>query len=166
MPLWCWLLRIKLAGILREKRKRPETLWFQAFLRGGLEGIRTLDLSDANRTLSQLSYEPDNKKYYIILYYLVKRVFWKPEKLELLISKEYSKMYGQSFLRRQLRSRSRAMDAREPCQAGNRAALSGMFHVPRGCRFRSCVRGNFCVLQGGDRHVSGSVSKMAAQGLF
>ena len=25
---------------------------------GGLEGIRTLDLSDANRTLSQLSYEP------------------------------------------------------------------------------------------------------------
>ena len=27
-------------------------------LTGGLEGIRTLDLSDANRTLSQLSYEP------------------------------------------------------------------------------------------------------------
>ena len=25
---------------------------------GGLEGDRTLDLSDANRTLSQLSYEP------------------------------------------------------------------------------------------------------------
>ena len=25
---------------------------------GGLEGIRTLDLSDANRTLSQLSYKP------------------------------------------------------------------------------------------------------------
>ena len=25
---------------------------------GGSEGIRTLDLSDANRTLSQLSYEP------------------------------------------------------------------------------------------------------------
>ena len=40
----------------------------------------------------------------------------------------------------QLRSRSRAMDAREPCQAGNRAALSGMFHVPRGRRFRSCIR--------------------------
>ena len=30
---------------------------FTAFC-GGLEGIRTLDLSDANRTLSQLSYEP------------------------------------------------------------------------------------------------------------
>ena len=26
---------------------------------GGLEGIRTLDLSDANRTLSQLSYKPE-----------------------------------------------------------------------------------------------------------
>ena len=25
---------------------------------GGTEGIRTLDLSDANRTLSQLSYDP------------------------------------------------------------------------------------------------------------
>ncbi len=30
-----------------------------AFLYGGLEGDRTLDLSDANRTLSQLSYEPE-----------------------------------------------------------------------------------------------------------
>ncbi len=26
---------------------------------GGPEGIRTLDLSDANRTLSQLSYKPE-----------------------------------------------------------------------------------------------------------
>ena len=26
---------------------------------GGLEGDRTLDLTDANRTLSQLSYEPE-----------------------------------------------------------------------------------------------------------
>ena len=41
-----------------KKQKRPETQWFQAFSNGGLEGIRTLDLSDANRTLSQLSYEP------------------------------------------------------------------------------------------------------------
>ena len=31
---------------------------FTALL-GGLEGIRTLDLSDANRTLSQLSYKPE-----------------------------------------------------------------------------------------------------------
>ncbi len=30
---------------------------FHSF-RGGPEGIRTLDLSDANRTLSQLSYKP------------------------------------------------------------------------------------------------------------
>ena len=29
-----------------------------AFLFGGLEGDRTLDLTDANRTLSQLSYKP------------------------------------------------------------------------------------------------------------
>ena len=36
---------------------------------GGLEGDRTLDLSDANRTLSQLSYEPVNtaRSYYIKL---------------------------------------------------------------------------------------------------
>ena len=36
----------------------------------------------------------------------------------------------------------------EPCQAGNRAALSGMFHVPRGRRFRSCMRRTF--FAGGD----------------
>jgi hypothetical protein len=32
---------------------------------------------------------------------------------------------------------SRAIDSREPCQAGNRAALSGMFNVPRGSLFRA-----------------------------
>ena len=32
---------------------------------GGPGGIRTLDLSDANRTLSQLSYRPKCKKNYI-----------------------------------------------------------------------------------------------------
>ena len=47
----------------------------------------------------------------------------------------------------QLRSRSRAMDAREPCQAGNRAAFSGIFHVPRGCRFRSCIRRTVFAMQ-------------------
>lgn len=31
---------------------------FVQYLFGGPEGIRTLDLSDANRTLSQLSYKP------------------------------------------------------------------------------------------------------------
>ena len=30
----------------------------KGYRRGGDEGIRTLDLSDANRTLSQLSYAP------------------------------------------------------------------------------------------------------------
>ena len=38
-------------------QKCREIIDFTA-LSGGLEGIRTLDLSDANRTLSQLSYEP------------------------------------------------------------------------------------------------------------
>ena len=44
--------------------KRPETQKsreisdFTAFFDGGPGGIRTLDLSDANRTLSQLSYRP------------------------------------------------------------------------------------------------------------
>ena len=35
---------------------------------GGPEGIRTLDLSDANRTLSQLSYKP--VMYHIIIHIL------------------------------------------------------------------------------------------------
>ena len=62
-----------------------------------------------------------------------------PENFLLPFGKEYSRI-TKAVLRRQLRSRSRAMDAREPCQAGNRAALSGMFHVPRGNRLRSCIR--------------------------
>ena len=39
------------------KTKKKDTL-AGVFLFGGLEGDRTLDLTDANRTLSQLSYEP------------------------------------------------------------------------------------------------------------
>ena len=39
-----------------------------AFYFGGPEGIRTLDLSDANRTLSQLSYKP--VMYHIIIHIL------------------------------------------------------------------------------------------------
>ena len=39
-----------------------------AFYLGGPEGIRTLDLSDANRTLSQLSYKP--VMYHIIIHIL------------------------------------------------------------------------------------------------
>ncbi len=37
--------------------KKNTTRWVVFFF-GGLEGDRTLDLTDANRTLSQLSYEP------------------------------------------------------------------------------------------------------------
>ena len=36
------------------------TTFVVVFSYGGPEGIRTLDLSDANRTLSQLSYEPED----------------------------------------------------------------------------------------------------------
>ena len=43
---------------IAQKQKSPETLVVSGLLAGGLEGDRTLDLTDANRTLSQLSYEP------------------------------------------------------------------------------------------------------------
>ena len=39
----------------RQNKKPPKG----DFCFGGPEGIRTLDLSDANRTLSQLSYKPE-----------------------------------------------------------------------------------------------------------
>ncbi len=39
-----------------KKKESPDHQDFPFF--GGDEGIRTLDLSDANRTLSQLSYRP------------------------------------------------------------------------------------------------------------
>ena len=41
---------------------------------GGTEGIRTLDLSDANRTLSQLSYDPEAQLLYHI-YGICKELF-------------------------------------------------------------------------------------------
>ena len=41
-----------------ETQKSREISEFTAFFDGGPGGIRTLDLSDANRTLSQLSYRP------------------------------------------------------------------------------------------------------------
>ena len=65
--------------------------------------------------------------------------FPRPANFLLPFGKEYSRI-ANVVLRGKLRSRSRAMDAREPCQAGNRAALSGMFHVPRGNRLRSFPR--------------------------
>ena len=42
----------------QENIKNPESLILSGFFDCGPEGIRTLDLSDANRTLSQLSYKP------------------------------------------------------------------------------------------------------------
>ena len=42
--------------VKKDKKKRRIVLNDTAFY--GLEGSRTLDLSDANRTLSQLSYRP------------------------------------------------------------------------------------------------------------
>ena len=45
-----------------------------------------------------------------------------------------SKITLLTVLRVKLRSRSCAMDAHESCQAGNRAALRGIIHVPQGRR--------------------------------
>ncbi len=42
---------------------------------GGDGGIRTLDLSDANRTLSQLSYAPTRLIYYSTFFTFVKTFF-------------------------------------------------------------------------------------------
>ena len=41
------------------RKKVVDFLSKSTTLFGGLEGDRTLDLTDANRTLSQLSYEPE-----------------------------------------------------------------------------------------------------------
>ena len=56
----------------------------RVFLFGGDEEDRTLDLTDANRTLSQLSYAPicrryfNGKRYYTIKFLIVKSdFFWK-----------------------------------------------------------------------------------------
>ena len=50
---------------------------------GGDGGIRTLDLSDANRTLSQLSYAPTRLVHYSTFFTFVKTffssgAFWQP----------------------------------------------------------------------------------------
>ena len=45
---------------------------------GGDGGIRTLDLSDANRTLSQLSYAPTRLIYYSTFFAFVKPIFSVP----------------------------------------------------------------------------------------
>ena len=46
-----------LFNFLKKSQKSRETIGFTAFS-GGDEEDRTLDLTDANRTLSQLSYAP------------------------------------------------------------------------------------------------------------
>ena len=44
---------------MHKKSRKPLIIkTFRLPMNGGDEGIRTLDLSDANRTLSQLSYAP------------------------------------------------------------------------------------------------------------
>ena len=45
-------------------------------LHGGPEGIRTLDLSDANRTRSQLRYRPEQLNYYSNLFLPCKEHFF------------------------------------------------------------------------------------------
>ena len=44
---------------------------------GGPEETRTLDLSDANRTLSQLSYRPENMNIIAMNRGFVKAFFWE-----------------------------------------------------------------------------------------
>lgn len=52
--------------------KIPTLSFNKVRIRGGPEEIRTLDLSDANRTLSQLSYRPIA---FIFLYYITNLEF-------------------------------------------------------------------------------------------
>ena len=49
----------------------------------------------------------------------------------------------------------------EPCQAGNRAALSGTIHVPQGRRFRSCIRGSISIVREG----CGCIRRFTASGV-
>ena len=57
-----------------------------------------------------------------------------------------SKITLLTVLRVKLRSRSCAMDAHESCQAGNRAALRGIIHVPQGRRLCGFMGRTVCVL--------------------
>ena len=61
------------------------------------------------------------------------------------------------------------MDTHESCQAGNRAALRGIIHVPRGCRLCGSQRRTFAFilhLQGRCAHVSGALSQISPQDLL
>ena len=55
-----------------------------------------------------------------------------------------SKITLLTVLRVKLRSRSCAMDAHESCQAGNRAALRGIIHVPQGRRLCGFMGRTIC----------------------
>ena len=46
-----------------------------------------------------------------------------------------------------LKSRSCAIEGREPCQVGNQAALSGLFDVPQECRLGADVAVTVCKRQ-------------------
>ena len=75
---------------------------------------------------------------------------------------KYSRIpFVQQLLRIQLRNRSCAMGTCEPCQAGNRAALSGTIHVPQGRRFRSCIRGSISIVREG----CGCIRRFTASGV-
>lgn len=54
------------------KFKNPQCIFADCGFFGGPGGVRTLDLSDANRTLSQLSYRPIA---FIFLYYITNLEF-------------------------------------------------------------------------------------------
>ena len=58
-------------GGKRYKKRRTK----RYVVHGGPEEIRTLDLSDANRTLSQLSYRPKRLTYYIRFRFILQALF-------------------------------------------------------------------------------------------
>ena len=69
---------------MRRGTQKERPVFCRVLLFGGDEEDRTLDLTDANRTLSQLSYAPicrryfNGKKYYTIKFLIVKSdFFWK-----------------------------------------------------------------------------------------
>ena len=57
------------------------------------------------------------------------------------------------------------MDTCEPCQAGNRAALSGTIHVPQGRRSRSCIRRSIFIEREGLRMYQALLPQVASQDL-
>ena len=84
-----------------EKQKSPETIAVSGLFHGGDEEDRTLDLTDANRTLSQLSYAPMSTAALRqkILYHNFKRgqdwffVFFQKKRIfALIIFRRYSKI--------------------------------------------------------------------------